>query len=435
MSIEQKKRECYHQGLAETEIRGARMEAYVPEIEERMRRFFNSLNERDRRRYAGMQALQYGRGGCQYIARVLGCSRNTVDKGAKEVSDLSEREVASRIRQPGGGRKAYTVTWGAELDEKFLAVLREHTAGDPMDETVRWTNLTQSAIVKALQEDHGIGVSKQVVGKLLKKHDYRRRKAQKRRSLKPAVRNRNAQFEKIAKLKAEFEKAGHPIVSMDAKKKEQVGNLYRDGHLYTREELQTYDHDFPSYAEGVLIPHTLYDLQLNVGYIQLGTSHDTSEFACDSFRQWWYTYGCQHYPTATAILVLCDGGGSNNARHYIFKQDLQALVDEIGVEIRIAHYPPYCSKYNPVEHRFFPHVTRACQGVIFTSTELVKELMAKTSTKTGLKAFVHILDKVYHTGRKVVAGFKHTMRIVFDAVLPRWNYCAIPPQNSIAQVI
>jgi len=411
------------------------MEPNVLEIEETMRRFYDSLNEKVRRHYAGLEALKYGHGGCQYIARVLGCSRNTVSKGAREVSGLAKRDVEERIRQAGGGRRAYEVTWGAGLDEKFLSVLHEHTAGDPMDEQVRWTNLTQGEIVQGLREDHNIRVSKHVVGKLLKKHKYCLRKAQKRRSLKPAIKNRNAQFENIMRLKAEFEATGNPIVSMDVKKKEQVGNLYRDGHLYTLEELQTYDHDFPSYAEGVIIPHTIYDLQLNVGYIQLGTSHDTSEFACDSLRQWWYTYGRQNYPHATAILILCDGGGSNSFRHYIFKQDLQALADDIGVKIRIAHYPPYCSKYNPIEHRFFPHVTRACQGVIFTSIALVKELMAKTTTSTGLKAFVHILDKVYQTGFKVAPGFKQNMRIVFDAFLPQWNYCAIPLENSNAQVI
>lgn len=411
------------------------MEPYSPEMEETMRRFYNSLNERERRRFAGFEALRLGRGGRRYIARVLGCSRNTVSRGAQEVSGLSQGEVASRIRQKGGGRKPYTVCWGTQLDEAFLAVLRQHTAGDPMNETVRWTNLTQGEIVAALRQDHGIVVSKFVVGKLLKKHNYRRRKAQKKVTLKKEIKNRNEQFENIARLRAEYEAAGNPIVSLDTKKKELLGNLYRDGHLYTLEELQTYDHDFPSYAEGVIIPHGIYDLQRNTGYIQLGTSHDTSEFACDSFRHWWYTYGHQNYPHATSILVLCDGGGSNSARHYLFKQDLQALADEIGVEIRIAHYPPYCSKYNPIEHRFFPHVTRACQGVIFTSIDLVKELMARTNTTTGLNAFVHIIDKVYETGRKVAVDFKENMRIVFDDFLPQWNYRAVPFAPANAQVI
>jgi hypothetical protein len=402
------------------------MEPYPFEVEEGMHRFYHSLNEKDRRRFAGWEALRFGPGGRSYIARVLGCSRNTVSKGAREVSDLPRREVEQRIRAKGGGRKRYNVTWGPVLDEKFLLVLRDHTAGDPMDETVRWTNLTPGEIVKALRTDHDIVVSKFVVSQLLKKHNYRRRKAQKKSSLKQQIKHRDAQFKNIARLKAEFRAAGNPIVSMDTKKKEYLGNFYREGHLYTLNELHTYDHDFHSYAEGVIIPHSLYDLQLNVGYIQFGTSHDTGEFACDSFRHWWYTYGRKLYPKATAILVLCDGGGSNSARHYLFKQDLQALADEIGVEIRVAHYPPYCSKYNPIEHRLFPHVTRACQGVIFTSMALVKELMAKTNTTTGLKVFVHIIDKVYETGRKVAADFKENMRIVFDDFLPQWNYRAIP---------
>ena len=207
---------------------------------------------------------------------------------------------------------------------------------------------------------------------------------------------------------------------------EDLGNFYRDGHLYTREELKTFDHDFKSYAEGTVVPHSFYDLKLNVGYVQMGVSHDTSEFSCDSFRHWWYTHGQQNYPGASAILILCDGGGSNSSLHYIFKQDLQTLADEIGVEIRIAHYPPYCSKYNPIEHRLFPHITRACQGVIFTSIEVVQELIEKTNTKAGLKAFVHVINKVYEIGRKVAAGFKENMRIVFDDLLPRFNYRAVP---------
>ena len=125
-------------------------------------------------------------------------------------------------------------------------------------------------------------------------------------------------------------------------------------------------------------------------------------------------------------MIKCDGGGSNNSNHYIFKSDLQKLVNELNIEIRIAHYPPYTSKYNPIEHRLFPHVTRACQGVIFTSIELVKELMEKTHTKTGLSVVVNVLDKVYKTGRKVAEGFKETMKIIFDEYLPKWNYRAVP---------
>ena len=389
--------------------------------------------------------MKLGFGGRNYIARLLGCSRRTVTKGAKEVSGLSGKETEARIRTPrqptpariraaGGGRKPYGQHW-AEIDAQFLAVLHDHTAGSPMDATVRWTDLTPGAIVTALRTDHGIRVSKWVVRQLLKKHGYRRRRAQKKCTMKQDIPHRNAQFENIARLTAAYRAAGNPVLSMDTKKKEYLGNFYRAGQLYTREPIQTNDHDFTSSATGIVIPHCLYDEVLNIGYIQLGTSHDTSEFVCDSLRHWLYTYGRVRWPQATSILLKCDGGGSNDARHYLFKQDLQTLADEIGVAIRIAHYPPYCSKYNPIEHRFFPHVTRACQGVVFASIELVKELMEKTHTQAGLKAFVYIIDKVYQTGRKVADDFKQTMRIVFDELLPQWNYRAVPLAQLSGKVI
>ncbi len=196
--------------------------------------------------------------------------------------------------------------------------------------------------------------------------------------------------------------------------------------MYTTEPVEVFDHDWASLAEGVAIPHGLYDLALNFGYIHIGTSHDTAAFACDCLRHWWQQYGRHQYPTATSILVLCDGGGSNSSRQYLFKQDLQALVNEVGIEIRIAHYPPYTSKYNPIEHRLFPHISRVCRGVIFSNLEMVSQLMAKATTQTGLKVFTAILDAVYQTGRKVTEEFKQTMEIVFDEELPQWNYTAKP---------
>ena len=224
-------------------------------------------------------------------------------------------------------------------------------------------------------------------------------------------------------------------MSMDVKKKELMGNFYRPGKLYTTEPIRVNDHDFESLASGKVIPHGLYDVYRHLGYITLGTSHDTSEFACSCIRDWWLGHGIPAYPRAGAILLLCDCGGSNNARHYIFKADLQKLSDELGIEIRIAHYPPYTSKYNPIEHRLFPHITRACQGVIFSRVDLVSEVMGKAKTSTGLKVFASILDKTFETGRKVAQSFKKTMRIKFDDLLPQWNYVALPCQYEVSEVI
>jgi len=406
------------------------MQAYNPEIERAMKKYYATLSEKDRRRYVALEALRLGHGGQRYIARLMRCNEKTVSRGLVELAKLPEQpQYETALRKAGGGRPRYDEIY-PEIDAQFLAVLKEHTAGSPMDEKVIWTDLTPDEIAGLLNRHHQVRVSKTVVRKLLKKHNYRQRKAQKKQTQK-TVAHRNEQFMKIAELKSEFQAAGNPIISFDVKKKEYIGNFYRNGRLYTLQELRTLDHDFNSNAEGVIIPHGIYDLQHNLGYLHLGVSKDTSQFACDCIRSWWLQHGRAANPNATAILGLCDGGGSNDSRHYIFKEDLQKLVDEIGIEIRIAHYPPYCSKYNPIEHRLFPHVTRACQGVVFTSVALVKELMEKTKTSKGLKVIVEVVETVYQTGRAVAEDFRTNMRIAFDDFLPQWNYRAIPNMTLI----
>ena len=210
------------------------------------------------------------------------------------------------------------------------------------------------------------------------------------------------------------------------KAKEHLGQLYREGRVRTQKPFEAFDHDFPSWADGVIIPHGIYDLTHNRGHINIGLSHDTSLFACDSFRNYWNLIGQRQYPDATSMLWLCDCGGSNSASQYLFKQDLQHLVNELGIEIRIAHYPSYCSKYNPIERRFFPHVGRACQGLLFDVLDTVVHLMGKASTTTGLTTTVSVIREAYATGRKVARDFKSTMTIQFDELLPKWNYRAVP---------
>jgi hypothetical protein len=179
----------------------------------------------------------------------------------------------------------------------------------------------------------------------------------------------------------------------------------------------------------VIVPHGVYDLKRNEAYITLGTSKDTGEFTCDCINEWWDSYGKVHYSNATSILVLADGGGSNSSRHYIFKEDIQKLANKIGIELRIAHYPPYTSKYNPIEHKVFCHVTRALEGVVFKSVEVVNDLVKKAKTSTGLKVLSKISKKIYKTGRVFAEGFKENMTIVFDQVLGKWNYCAVPQED------
>lgn len=310
-----------------------------------------------------------------------------------------------------------------EIGTIFLDVVREHTAGS-LQHDIRWTNLRQSEIARRISAA-GPAVSCRIVRQLLKMNGFVRRQAQKKKSFKQHP-DRNPQFENITALKAKYLAAGQPVLSMDTKKKEMIGNFCRNGKLYTRETIEVLDHDFPSYSEGKVVPHGLYDIGLNKAHVNLGTSHDTTEFACDSVARWWSLHGCHDYPHATQLLILCDGGGSNPSRSPLFRQDLQSLANTLDLEIRIAHYPPYCSKHNPIEHRVFPHVTRACEGVVFKSVPLVKQLIERTQTSSGLKVTVDILDRVYETGRKAAQEIKSSLRVIADTLLPIWNYTVLP---------
>lgn len=303
-------------------------------------------------------------------------------------------------------------------------MLEVRTAGDPDDEQVVWTDLSPRQIADAVT-DLGTPVCPAVVRDWLEEVGLRLHKIEK--NLEGGEHpDRDAQFLRIAELKAEYLDAGNPVLSVDTKAKEHLGHLYRQGRIRTHEPFQAFDHDFPSWATGVIIPHGIYDLARNCGHINLGLSRDTSEFACDSFRWYWRRIGQRCYPGATSILWLCDCGGSNGANQHLFKQDLQELVNDLGIEIRVAHYPSYCSKYNPIERRLFPHVGRACQGMLFDTVDTVMALMRKASTATGLKTTVNVIRRTYETGRQVATDFKHTMAIVFDEMQPKWNYLAIP---------
>jgi Rhodopirellula transposase DDE domain len=409
-----------------------KISVYSPRIEAQMRDFYNSLSEKDRRRYAAIEASKLGSGGITYICSVLQCDEGTLRRGRQDF-EMPLSASATRLRKPGGGRKSVLATTEG-LDTAFLEVLRNYTAGSPMDETLKWTNLSRGEIATRLQE-HGFTLSVTVVDQLLEKPHFRPRQAFKSEALKKNIPQRDEQFKKIEELKEKYHTQGNPVMSMDVKKTELIGNFYRPGKLYTTAPVRVNDHDFESVAEGKVVPHGLYDIYRNLGYLTLGTSHDTSEFSCTCLRNWWFSHGQLDYPNATSILLLCDGGGSNNARYYIFKEDLQALSDELKMEIRIAHYPLYTSKYNPIEHRLFPHVTKACEGIIFKSIALVNEVISKTTTSTGLKVFTSILEKTFETGRKVAHDFKENMKIQFDEWLPQWNYVAVPSKRELSGVI
>jgi len=310
------------------------------------------------------------------------------------------------------------------IDQAFLQIVDPHTAGDPDQDGVLWTNLSRPKIAEELLR-RGFRVSVTVVSQLLERHRLGSRKACKTLPLGRHV-HRDRQFQIIANHRTAFMQAPDPIVSTDTKYKEFLGLLFRQGRLYTQKAKKALDHDLPSAAFGVIYPHGFYDIKRNLGHLNLGLSHDTSRFACDSLGFWWEMHGRSAYPDARHMLLLCDGGGSNASNRYVFKYHLESLANRIGLEIRVAHYPPHCSKYNPIEHRFFPHVTRACQGLLLTSTEVTSQAMARASTKQGLKTTVHVLTGDYPLKEGYPDEYPETMKIRFDEELPLWNYRAIP---------
>lgn len=324
----------------------------------------------------------------------------------------------------GGRRKASIAVTG--LEENFLQIVDGHTAGDPMREDVVWTCLSRTEISHRLAK-MGTAVGRDTVGRLLKEFGFRKRKPEKTKVMGETP-NRNEQFEIIAALKQEFFDSPNPVISIDTKKKELMGNLFRAGAAYSDGPNAVFDHDYPSYAEGKLVPHGIYDLKRNHGHLALGLSHDTSQFACDNLRLWWRRHGQKHYPRALKMLLLCDSGGSNNCRHHIFKEDLQRVVNTIGIPIRVAHYPTHCSKYNPIDHRLFPHVTRAWAGVVFRNLKVVIECLRRVWTSTGLKVTYAVLDKAYELRRQASDRFLESSPIQYEDALPLWNYTVMPTQ-------
>lgn len=293
-----------------------------------------------------------------------------------------------------------------------------------MQAGVLWTNLSLRELSRRLMT-MGTPASRRTIRRTLRTLRVGCRTARKKKSMGHHP-DRNAQFENIAKIRREHASAGDPVISVDTKKKELLGNFHRDGRTLTQQTVETFDHDFPSAGTGKLIPHGIFDLANNHASVHLNTSHDTGELCCDSIALWWREHGRAAYPDAKRLLILCDGGGSNSATQYLFKEDLQRLADQLGIELRVAHYPPYCSKHNPIEHRVFPHITEACRGVIFHTLEIARQFIGRAKTTTGLRVTVGLLEKVYATGRKYAEGFKANMKILFDEHLPKWNYRARP---------
>jgi Rhodopirellula transposase DDE domain len=279
-----------------------------------------------------------------------------------------------------------------------------------------------------LEKKYQVEIENKCIKRILHAAGYRKRKPAKNLATGVSP-DRSEQFRIIGFLLAIFLlMKENPIISIDTKKKEVLGNLTRNEQLLTKGEkaVKVLDHDYPNLGVGKAIPHGIYDVKLNEGYLSLGNSHETAAFVVDNLEWWWESVGKKEYPRATRILILCDSGGANGHRHHLFKKLLQELARKIGKKLMICHYPPYCSKYNPIERKLFAQVHRTIKETILTDLKQVKKLMEKTATKTGLRVEVRINEKFYPLKQTSLAKEVDEKRILRHPTLPKLSYTILP---------
>lgn len=319
------------------------------------------------------------------------------------------------------------------VDIALSSWINANKAGSPTEPLVFWICYRPVEIAKLFKEHSGYVLSHGQIKRKLRALGFKYRKLSKNLPTGVCV-DRDKQFQVICNLVL-LMSFNSPIISIDCKKKEVLGNLYRAGKCYTQGQVKVYDHDYTYLATGKVIPHGIYDLQRNEGYITIGTSHETAEFITDNLLWWWETYGIHYYPDAKNILIFCDSGGGNSYRHHIFKEKLLELAETIAKKLIICHYPPYASKWNPIEHRLFAYVHKAMEGVVLDSYQTVKMLIDKTTTTTGLKVFSRIVEKVYHIGQKAatktMADSTQETRIRFNNQVPKLSYEISPKRQFI----
>ena len=326
-----------------------------------------------------------------------------------------------------GGRKQAVIA----QPELLVAVeqsIADRTAGSPVDETIRWTNKSPAEIAAELN-DQGFAITDDTVRKvLIDELGLSRRQAVKDEAGTESA-FRNEQFEHIAARRRFFERKGWPVISVDTKKKELLGDFFRNGQAYTDGVLRVQDHDFVD-AHDRLVPYGVFDTQQNEGFFLLARGADTSELACDAVWRWWRRMGHDRWLLAPRLLLLCDCGGSNGYRQHRFKEELCRLASRLFRDIEVAHYPPGCSKYNPIEHRLFCHVTRSLRSVALRTIEFARDLIAQTKTAMGLRVIAELARRTYEKGKKASAAYFQNVQIQFHKVLPQFNY-TVPRYNLL----
>jgi hypothetical protein len=401
--------------------------ATIEQIESKYSALASVMDERMRRQWAGAEAEAYGWGGVRAVSRATGLSPNTIRKGMAELEARRlepTTPIDKRVRRAGGGRKRSTEAdpglWGAL--ERLVA---PSTRGDP-ESPLRWTSKSTARLAEELTRQ-GHSVSARTVGRLLKADGY---SLQATRKTKEGASDpdRDEQFEHINATVLAFQAQGQPVISVDTKKKELVGEYANKGREWQPkgEPEQVRVHDFLDEKLGKAIPYGVYDVSRNEGWVSVGIDHDTARFAVAAILRWWQRLGSKRYRGARRLLIIADGGGSNGSRSRLWKVALQELADRLGIEIHVCHLPPGTSKWNKIEHRMFSHITQNWRGRPLVSHEVIISLIANTTTKTGLRIRAALDERKYPTGIKVSDEQLAEVNLTAGRFRGDWNYSISP---------
>jgi transposase len=388
------------------------------------------LDERRLRLWAAVEARSLDHGGIKVVAQACGISRRSVERGLAELRSLKVQAPqvapmeAGRARKPGGGRKSLLFK-NPKLTAELERLADSATRGDPMS-PLRWTSKSAEKLAKELSQN-GSSISASSVARLLKQSGYSLQSARKTHE-GGKHEDRNEQFECINTSVKAFQLAGDPVISIDAKKKELIGNYANKGREWHPqghpEDVNVYD--FVDKELGKVTPYGALDVAANEGWVSVGIDHDTAEFAAESIRSWWREMGRGRYSKAKRLLIMADGGASNGVRVRLWKKALQALATSLGLEIHVRHFPPGTSKWNKIEHRMFCQITQNWRGRPLTSRQVVVNLIGQTTTKTGLRIKVALDEKTYPTKQEVSDAEMASIRIARHDFHGEWNYFISP---------
>lgn len=379
------------------------------------------LNEKSKRLWAATEANSIGRGGINIVHKATDIDFKTIRKG---INELANKIKDDRIRKMGGGRKKLKNTQ-ENLLKDLEKLIDPVTRGDP-ESSLLWTCKSTYKLSDELIAQ-GYNISQKTVYSLLVDLDYSLQSNRKRREGTNHP-DRNEQFEYIYKKVKEFQKKGNPTISVDTKKKENIGEYKNQGREYRKkgEPLEVNMHDFPDKKLGKVAPYGVYDIGKNKGWVSVGISSDTAEFAVNTIRNWWYIMGKPEYPNITELLITADCGGSNGYRVKLWKYELQKLANELNITITICHFPPGTSKWNKIEHRMFSYITKNWRGRPLETRETVIQLIANTRTKTGLEIRAILDNNIYEKGKTVSADAMSKLNQRQNDFHGEWNYQILP---------